>query len=334
MMNLRVDELDDQYSGDADDVNDYSWFVEEEKEDEVIDETESEEEAEDEDDDDDGDDEEEKYNISESEDDLETEILMRRCSKHICLNNNLYESEDLSQGIPLRASTAPARPLTELEDFRRSSDFLLLENAVMLSSKLMKRSDNKYDLDSSEGQRICKRFLGQIERLCENFTVKTSSREYRSEFSQAYRVLFVDASLSYLTEILDSAQEGFPFLYVNGEKYMFSQDVLEAGQKLFHGFCEIQHELNNIYSLACDENPHASVEEIKEDIRANLEAFDKYWVTFEQLYVFELMLIEADARRYITNAVEIEKEIMGMEMKERSKGKIFLDSEEYNNCRK
>ena len=64
----------------------------------------------------------------------------------------------------------------------------------------------------------------------------TSSREYRNEFSQAYRVLFVDASLSYLTEILDSAQEGFPFLYVNGEKYMFSQDVLDAGQKLFHGF--------------------------------------------------------------------------------------------------
>lgn len=115
---------------------------------------------------------------------------------------------------------------------------------------------------------------------------------------------------------------------------MFSQDVLEAGQKLFHGFCEIQHVIKNIYSLACEENPHASVEEIKEDIRANLEAFDKYWVTFEQLYVFELMLIEADARRYITNAVEIEKELMDMEMKEKSKGKIILDSEEYNNVRK
>lgn len=164
--------------------------------------------------------------------------------------------------------------------------------------------------------------------------MKTSSREYRSEFSQAYRVLFVDASLSYLTEILDSAQEGFPFLYVNGEKYMFSQDVLEAGQKLFHGFWEIQHVIKNIYSLAWEENPHASVDEIKEDVWANLEAFDKYWVTFEQLYVFELMLIEADARRYITNAVEIEKELMTMEMKEKSKGKIFLDSEEYNNARK
>jgi glutaredoxin-related protein len=115
---------------------------------------------------------------------------------------------------------------------------------------------------------------------------------------------------------------------------MFSQDVLEAGQKLFHGFREIQHVIKNIYSLACEENPHASVDEIKEDIRANLEAFDKYWVTFEQLYVFELMLIEADARRYITNAVEIEKDLIAMELKERTKGKIFLDSEEYNNARK
>ena len=60
---------------------------------------------------------------------------------------------------PLRASTAPARPLTELEEFRRSSEFLLLENVVMLCTKLIKRSDEKYDLDSSEGQRICKRFL-------------------------------------------------------------------------------------------------------------------------------------------------------------------------------
>jgi hypothetical protein len=67
MMNLRVDELDEQYSGDNEDVGDYSWFVEEEKEDEVIDETESEDDQEEEDDEEE-DDEEEKYNISESED--------------------------------------------------------------------------------------------------------------------------------------------------------------------------------------------------------------------------------------------------------------------------
>lgn len=163
MMNLRVDELDEQYSAEAEEVADYSWFVEEEQEDEVIDETESEDEAED----DNENDEEEKYNISESEDCSWNGGKRDRRIKAHMFKNGLWESDELSQGIPLRASTAPARPLTELEDFRRSGDFLLLENAVMLSSKLKKRSDNKYDLDSSEGQRICKRFLGQIERLWE-----------------------------------------------------------------------------------------------------------------------------------------------------------------------
>lgn len=157
-MNLRVDELDEQYSGDGD-IDQYSWFVEEEK-DEVIDETESEDEQEEqEEEDEDEDDEDDDWS---SNGDWNDKILKAHLFK-----NNLYESEELSQGMPLRASSAPARPLTELEDFRRSSDFLLLENAVMLSSKLMKRSDNKYDLDSSEGQRICKRFLSQIEKLCE-----------------------------------------------------------------------------------------------------------------------------------------------------------------------
>lgn len=166
-MNLRVDELDEQYSAEAEEVADYSWFVEEEQEDEVIDETESEDEAEDDAEDDDGNEEEEKYNISESEDCSCNGAPKKKRIKAHLFENGLWESDELSQGIPLRASTAPARPLTELEDFRRSGDFLLLENAVMLSSKLKKRSDNKYDLDSSEGQRICKRFLGQIERLWE-----------------------------------------------------------------------------------------------------------------------------------------------------------------------
>jgi hypothetical protein len=41
---------------------------------------------------------------------------------------------------------------------------------------------------------------------------------------------------------------------------MFSQDVLEAGQKLFHIFFEIQYVINKINSLDWEENSHASVE--------------------------------------------------------------------------
>ena len=68
--------------------------------------------------------------------------------------NANYISEDdfeFPKLIPIRASTAPPRPLTEIEEFRRSSDFLLLENTVMMSDHLKQRPDEKYDLDSEDG---------------------------------------------------------------------------------------------------------------------------------------------------------------------------------------
>jgi hypothetical protein len=41
----------------------------------------------------------------------------------------------------MRVSTAPARPLTDIEEFRRSSNFLILERTVSYSSYLIMRSD-------------------------------------------------------------------------------------------------------------------------------------------------------------------------------------------------
>ncbi len=81
--------------------------------------------------------------------------------------------------------------------------------------------------------------------------IPTQIRDYRTNFSQAYKHLYYEDKLSYLTEILDSAQEGnfFTFillflkgiscLWVNSEKYSFSKEVLENGQKLFEFFCEL-----------------------------------------------------------------------------------------------
>ena len=49
----------------------------------------------------------------------------------------------------------------------------------MMSDHLKQRPDEKYDLDSEDGQRACKRFLNQIERLCERFEAKWATRKYR-----------------------------------------------------------------------------------------------------------------------------------------------------------
>ena len=70
-----------------------------------------------------------------------------------------------------------------------------------------------------------------------------------------------------------------------------------------------------------------------EHIKENLEEFDMNWVTYEQLYVIELMFIESDARRFITQAIEIEKEISSEEIRQRAKGKIMVESPEFNKNR-
>lgn len=201
-----------------------------------------------------------------------------------------------------------------------------------MSDHLKQRPDEKYDLDSEDGQRACKRFLNQIERLCERFKAMCATRKYREQFSKAYKVLYKEGSLCYLTEILDSAQEGFPYLWVNGEKYVFSQDVLEAGRKLFQQFKMIQQIIRNIYERIMEE-VNITVQDVLEDMGKNLQEFDHTWVAYEQIYVLELMLIEADARRFITEAIETEKELGGIETREKSRGRIVVDTPEYNQKR-
>jgi len=200
-----------------------------------------------------------------------------------------------------RAKTAPPRPSTELEELRSSKQFFNLEAAAIAGSQLIQRADNKFDLESIEGQDNCKKFLQELEKLFDSFKVPHVSRGYRGQFSQAYRVLYNEGSLCYLTEILDSAQEGkvecnalgFPFLWVNSEKYVFPEEILKAAEDLFNSFCRIKHVIRNIYNRynhwnesltrLCEENVHADVRRIINELRANLEGFDQRWTKFEQV---------------------------------------------------
>lgn len=69
-----------------------------------------------------------------------------------------------------------------------------------------------------------------------------------------------------------------------------------------------------------------TIQEIMDDMAKHLDEFDQTWVAYEQIYVLELMLIEADARRFITEAIETEKDLALIEMKEKSRGRIVVDS--------
>lgn len=45
------------------------------------------------------------------------------------------------------------------------------------------------------------------------------------------------------------------------------------------------------------------------------------------------MLIEADARRYITDSIELEREMVLLEVREKARNKMAIDSTEYRELR-
>lgn len=65
----------------------------------------------------------------------------------------------------IRISTAPSRPLTDLEEFKLSKEFGVLEQTVVCSNHLIHKAYDKFDLDTPEGQTICQNYLEYLERL-------------------------------------------------------------------------------------------------------------------------------------------------------------------------
>ena len=63
---------------------------------------------------------------------------------------------------------------------------------------------------------------------------------------------------------------GFPYLWVNGEKYSFSQDVLDHGSKLIIEFFKLEHSLKDIYGKITQEPGTVHIENISNEIKENL----------------------------------------------------------------
>lgn len=66
-----------------------------------------------------------------------------------------------------------------------------------------------------------------------------------------------------------------------------------------------------------------------DEMAKHLSQFDETWVGYEQIYVLELMLIEADARLFVTEAIEVDKELTQIEQREKARGRIQVDTAEY-----
>lgn len=115
-----------------------------------------------------------------------------------------------------------------------------------------------------------------------------------------------------------------PTLYVNGEKYDFSEEVILRGNSLYRSFVELfkcfqRSFMKKHYTLS-----ETDFELINLNVMSCLEEFDQLWTHYEDLYVHELMVIEMHSRRFITEAITAESQLTEIEKTRRQTGN-FVD---------
>lgn len=235
----------------------------------------------------------------------------------------------------LRPKTAPPRPLTKIEQFKKSKYFFYIEKLFIISTNFIKINNNRFEIESISSQNYFNSYLKTIEKFIKFVDIKLNSRAYRMNFSKAYQVLYNQNDILYLTEILDSAQDAVTCLYINNEKYDFEPLVIFKGNKLFKDFILIYDfikfnfvKLNYDYSIN-----NFNIEEFKKEFKSLIETFDKSWVSYEEFYIYELMKIERQARKKIIDIIEINNKFSKLEAYEKLKGFVY-HSKEYNNLRK
>ena len=88
-----------------------------------------------------------------------------------------------------------------------------------------------------------------------------------------------------------------------------------------------------LYERIMEDTNNITIAYVMEEMAKHLESFDRTWVDYEQVYVLELMLIEADARLFITEAIEADRELSTIEQREKARGRIVVDTAAYTEKR-
>lgn len=105
--------------------------------------------------------------------------------------------------------------------------------------------------------------------------------------------------------------------------------MIQAGEKLFQEFLKLK-ELVTDFMENCAKTGNPRLSEKENELKETLRNFDVAWITYEQYYVYELMVIETDSRRFIINSIKIEKELQRFEEKSNLRGEDLINNPAYN----
>jgi len=82
----------------------------------------------------------------------------------------------------LKVSSTPLA--VSMEDFMQSEEFLILENCMFNSERIIKLESNKFDLENEDSVAHAGKFLSNLESLAREVNLYYNDRFYRKDFSQ------------------------------------------------------------------------------------------------------------------------------------------------------
>eukprot|EP00916_Digyalum_oweni_P023101 GHVL01038388.1.p1 GENE.GHVL01038388.1~~GHVL01038388.1.p1 ORF type:complete len:571 (+),score=143.75 GHVL01038388.1:24-1736(+) len=184
--------------------------------------------------------------------------------------------------------------------------FFTMEFSQALNSKIFikfvrsveafKSADSCSNLHTRDGSSSCDRLLQSIVEASKILGIPVGDRSYRQVFTKNYRALFPDEDHHYRPDVLQAALESYSMIWVNGERFDFSEKVLKDGVVLSNAWKKMLNVGNQ-----------------SSELRNVLCELDRAWVMFEQSYIIHLIEIERRARRFVIEAIEIDREMRTLE---------------------
>lgn len=197
--------------------------------------------------------------------------------------------------------------LCSYTDGSGSADAVLTR--LMTNYKKLIHEEGYIDTKSDAGFNATAVFLESLEATARAMRLEPANRSYRSGFTINYRALFPDESRNYRVDILEASVEQNAVIWVNGDKFEFSQEAMQCAEDLQRAWSELCALLERWKGGDPGEKPQRT------EMRTSLVTLDVAWAAFEKKYISELIAIEDQARKLIVQAVDSEKRLRDLEAK-------------------
>mmetsp|Transcript_21918 Transcript_21918/g.50058 ORF Transcript_21918/g.50058 Transcript_21918/m.50058 type:complete len:518 (-) Transcript_21918:69-1622(-) len=198
-----------------------------------------------------------------------------------------------------------------------------VKRLVTSYQSLIPDDECRINTKTEAGYAACAQFLDEINATAEALGIPPASRDYRSHFTINYRTLFPDDSRNYRVDMLEATLEQYSVIWVNGDKFEFSDEAMELAEALHKAWTEL---LDIIERWGRSAPP--SAKPTRQALVDALAALDETWARFEQKYIGDLIAIEDKARSLIVQAIDHERKLRELEKDSAAQTPEYLATQE------